>query len=156
MGFRFRFEMVLRQKQRAVDEVAGRHAQALRLVRQECESLAVLEDASASHEQRYAAVLAGGVLEAAGLQTTVRYAGFLTRAIAEQTNRIAEMRQRADQIHALLVKAQQDKEVFANLKARQRERYYQDLAARDRAFFDGIANTAFTAKHQAAGLIGSE
>ena len=152
MGFRFRFEVVLRQKQHAVDEVASRYAQAMRLVQGERDNLTLLENAAAVHEERYTAVLASGALDAAGLQTSARYAGFLRQAIEEQGVRITEMEQRAEQIRQLLVVAERDKEVFARLKERQRERFYTELATRERAYFDEVANTTFAAKHQAAAL----
>lgn len=150
MGFRYRFETVLRQKQRVVDEVAARLAHAMRLVRQEQDTLALLENTRVGHQQYYAAALRDGDLDARLLQTAAQYADFLEQALAEQHERIREMARRAEEIRALLVDAERDRQVFANLKERQRTRFYAELATRERAYFDGIANTLFTAKHQTA------
>ena len=152
MGFRFRFETLLRQKHRAVDEIASRHAQALRLVQQEQENLATLEEAHAAHGRRYTTVLVHGLLDAANLQTSVQYAAFLTQAMGEQHTRVEEMQARVTQIRDMLVEAEREKQVLENLKERQRERHVADRTARERAEFDGIANTLYTAKHQAAAL----
>ena len=154
MGFRFRFETILRQKQRAVDEIAARYAKAMRLVQTERDTLAVLADAQDTYRGRYAAALEPGALFVPHLQTGVRYAAFLERALVEQHQRIGEMARRAEQIRELLVEAERAKQVFANLKERWSARYYADLMAKDRAYFDGIANTAFTAKHQVHALHG--
>lgn len=152
MGFRFRFETLLRQKQRVVDEVAARYAQAMRLVQQSRDTLAVLQEAQSAYRQRYATALEPGELFIPNLRLGAEYATFLDRALAEQDRRILEMERRADQIRELLVEAERNKQVFANLKARQRERFLQERAAKERAYYDGIATTTFTAKHQAQAL----
>lgn len=153
MGFRFRLEAVLRQRRNVVDEVAARLGHALRLVRQEQEHLDVLQDASARYQAAYEAALAPGALDLDRLRTGAAYAAFLDRAIGEQTQRIAEMNRRADAIRELLVQAEQDRQVLENLKERQRRAWYEALTAEERRYFDSVANTMYTAKHQAHMLL---
>ena len=153
-AFTFRFETVRRQRRRVVDEIAGRLAQAGRLVREEQGHLRVLQDARVTYRARYTAALAPGVLDTARLQTAVRYAVFLDHAIGEQEHRVAEMQKREADIRQLLIQAEQAKQVFANLKETDREAFYADLSAKERTFFDGIANTVFTAKHQERARLG--
>ncbi len=150
MGFRFRFDTLLRQKQRVVDEIASRLARAMRLVHQEQDTLVTLKDAQNAQQQYYADCLGDPHLDAPTLRRAVQYAQFLDQALDEQHERIREMTDRAEKIRALLVEAERGKQVFSNLKERRRTQFYQDLAARERAHFDSIANTIFTVKHQAA------
>ena len=150
MGFRFRLAAVLRQKQRIVDEIAGRYARAARFVQQERDTLTTLEDARTGHWQYYADCLGDRDLDATMLRRAAQYAQFLEQALEEQQHRIREMEDRAEKIRELLVEAERARQVFTNLKDRQRTAFYRDLAAREGAYFDGIANTIFTAKHQAA------
>lgn len=150
MGFRFRLETVLRHKRQIVDEIAGRLARAQRLVRQEQDTLEVLEGAQAGHRAYYAATLAERALHVPTLRTAVEYAQFLDLALAEQRHRIREMQDRTDKIRQLLVEAERAHRVMERLKERYRDRFYRELAVRDRVYYDGVANTMFTAKHQAA------
>jgi len=151
--FRFRLDPVLRQRQRVVDEVAARLARAQRLVQEQQEHLSVLREAQQAHLDRYSGALAPGELDAAGLRTAVEYAAFLDKAVAEQQARVREMDRRAGQIRELLVEAEKAKRIIENLKARQHAAFFAELADQERRYFDDVANTTFTAKHQTHSLL---
>ena len=149
MGFRFRFETVLRPKQQIVDEIASRLAHAARLIQEEQGHLATLREAQAVHLKRFAAALQVGDLDAPTLQSRAEYGIFIDGVIADQEDRILQMQDREAKIRELLVQAERDKQVYENLKERHRTEFYAELADRERRFFDETANTIHTAKHQA-------
>jgi len=156
MGFRFRFETILRQKQQIVDEVAGRLAHAARLIQAEERHLATLHEAATVHRMRFAAALQPGTLDAGTLQSRARYGEFLQRVITDQSVRISKMRERETQIRDLLVQAEKDRQIYENLKEQHRTAFYAELADKERRYFDETANTIHTAKHQAHLLYGEQ